>query len=496
MLLNDDTAVTKLWRGANLKYKLRPNGQREAYDWVKSWKAAHPSSGGPLVINAHRRFGKSYMSILLGLERAISAPRQRVRVIAPTKVQGLGIFSEQWSEIMRDCPSHIEHKMVGDEIRIFSGEWKNAIRDSDYSTIHLHGSEAGGGERLRGQASDMIILDEPRDMSELEYLVKNVLGWHLLKRKRPLMVIISTPPRTADHYLTAVMIPEATAKRRYFEMPISKDKDITEEEYQFVLELCGSKDSVAWQREAECQLLADPGALIIYEWQRRENAQRVSGAQHSDLIFTERKRPDWFFPRTTIDAGYGDANGILFWYFDYQDKKMVIEDEMFFRGVNSQDLKDMVLSREKSLFSSCALWRDLHRDGDISPQQQADLWDLFKFRVQKIDTYDKMAHIDGVNAAVASGQILINERCKELLYQLRNGAFVKDGSQKFVRTVKMGHCDMVSSLVAAYRSVPRLTKYDPSPLKGSWFGEEFVPEGQEEDRASDLVMVDEREYQL
>ena len=47
------------WEGLALKYKLRPNGQAAAYDFIKAWKRRNPSIAGPLVINAHRRFGKS-----------------------------------------------------------------------------------------------------------------------------------------------------------------------------------------------------------------------------------------------------------------------------------------------------------------------------------------------------------------------------------------------------------------------------------------------------
>jgi hypothetical protein len=483
------------WQAMSLKYKLRKHGQRDAYDFIRKWKENNPHSGGPVTINAHRRWGKSFLSILLGVERAISAPKQRVRVVSPTKIQGMAVFSEQWAEIMKDCPDTIEIRNSGpEEIRVFNSAWKNADPQFDYSSMWVHGSEAGGGERLRGQGSDMIILDECRDMTDLEYLMKNVLGWHTIKRKNPLMVIISTPPRTADHYLTAVIIPKAKEEKRYFQVPISEDKDITPEEYQYVLELCGTKESVAWQREGECQLLADPGALVLYEWQRMENYYALKELKNPCLIDKDYQRPEYYWPRTTIDAGFGDRNGIVFWYWDFQEKKMVVLDEIFTRGMNSQQLKDLVLVKEKEIFGGAKLFADLRRDGDMTPQQRADMWDLFRFRVLPLREHDKMAAIDALNAGIACEKVLVSKTCIELIHQLRNAAFIRDGSQRFVRTERMGHCDMVASLIQAYRDIERLDKWDPFPTQGVYIGEQFVPNNEEAE--SDLALISERTYEL
>jgi hypothetical protein len=172
---------------------------------------------------------------------------------------------------------------------------------------------------------------------------------------------------------------------------------------------------------------------------------------------------------------------------------MVVLDEFFARQLNSEDLKTYIVAKEKEVFAGATQAAEMWRDGDLDPQQRQDLWDFFKFRITITDKHDKMAAIDSCNAAISAGRIWVHERCTELLYQLRNAAFRKE-SQHFIRTERMGHCDMISALVTAHRSFNRMSRWDPYPTVGTWVGEQFIPA--DEEAVSDLALVNERTYYL
>jgi len=64
----------------NLAWVCRRHAQLQCYEFTNSWKAAHPDEAGPIVWNCHRGMGKSFLGLLMCVERCLRLPNQEVRL--------------------------------------------------------------------------------------------------------------------------------------------------------------------------------------------------------------------------------------------------------------------------------------------------------------------------------------------------------------------------------------------------------------------------------
>jgi hypothetical protein len=489
-----------LWGVGRLAYKLRPHGQTQAYEFVQKWLRENPGNAGPLVLNCRRRFGKSFLTINLALGWSCETPRHITRIIAPTKDQGLRIFSEQFNEIVRDKPAFIDIKEVGDEIHVFNNQW-NAQGDvadptTDFSIVSFHGSEVAGGARIRGLGADKVITDEMGFMKDPEDLWKNVLIWllHGSNRKQPLALIVSTPPKIGGHYLVKEVIPKALQEggNRYFEMPMSKDLDASKTDEKFLIGMCGSKDSISWQREAECKLIPDAGEQIVPEWTNLIHLRTLQ-KREPEFLFDQYQMPEYYYPMVAVDmGGVRDPTGVLFWFWDYEHGRLVVLHELLLRETNLLEVASALRDTEHRIFKDAALFGELRRYGDLRPAEYENLRQLFKMQVTLVDPRDRKIAVDALNADVAAGRVWIHKSCVDLKYQLENGVYKSRDSDKFVRNVNLGHCDLIAALVVAHRQVERLAKRNPRP-PGEVRNGKFVPDEEED---TELPVIGEVTYQL
>lgn len=458
------------WYTGYLRDMTRPHGQRFLYDSIRTWKKEHAHDIGPIVVNSHRRLGKSFMADLFGTERAIAKPDQEVRIIAPTDEMCEGIHRKQIEYILRECPGPLQPKRRGKTWIFKNPVWNHPGQ----STLILEGSEYKKGNRQRGLASDLVVLDEFRDMEDPETLIEEVLSYHFIGRKDPLLLIVSTPPSTMDHPMAKRFIPEAKAAGAYFEIRGDTNKDVTDEDRRMILKVCrDGENGIGWRREFLCELVPDPKGLIVPEFVELEQV----GA-YDKVVVGKWEKPTCWFPQCAIDTGYDDYNGILFFYYDFLNGLMVVVDELWVHRQNTQNLRDMIRNKAEAVFGKVHP-RDNPNEvtyyGDLTKQQRADFAQIFNFPIIPVNKTDRDMAINTFRDTVRQQKIrIVGPKCPILIYQLRNGSYAKN-LKDFNRSEndeEMGHCDLLAALIYGHRHLNKSNPYpyDPgNPREGKAF---------------------------
>lgn len=430
-----------LWSRGDLRYLLRQNGQSRVYDFMK----ARSGSSAPIMAMCHRRLGKTFAGLTAAVERCISKQGHIAKFAAPSREQGESIVVPNLQILLRDCPEDLRPTRKGNTYYFSNPEWD---APDEQSTLEIHGANYKKGDALRGMACDTWILDEIREFDHLEYLMTDIIAYQVADRPDPMLVMLSTPPRSMDHDMIAMFLPRARRASRYLVVPASSNEDWTEREDGAVLEACGSKESISYRREAECELVSDEESLILPEWQHVE-----------DELVVAHPRPVCFIPSVVIDMGWTDFTAVGFWYVDFERQLNILEDELVVHNVCTGDLAAEIKARIKHLWGSYegATEPRIFADAPmITIQDMRRHWGL---KVQEVEKHDQEASLATFRTAVMQKKIRVNPRCTEHIYQFRNGIWNEKRSD-FIRSPRLGHCDCIAESVYAHR----MAKWNRNPF--------------------------------
>lgn len=443
MALDRATVLKKLeeecWYRGDLRYICRPRSQKLVYDQIKNWKTTNPDRLGPIILNAHRAFGKSFLLLLMAVERCIALPGQDVKFAAPTGKQCTDIATPLLRLILSKCPRKLlPHKGQG-KYTFHNPRWS----DPDaISVLHIVSCK-DDAEGQRGLRSDMIVVDECRDVPNFRYVTKDIFLFHFAGRANPLYVLSSTPPNSMDHPWCSY-IEEAIPENRYIEFPVTENKDWNDKDESMLLAVCGSKETTTWRREALCERVSEESSLIVPEFQHAEG----------EIVVESYQRPSHFFPHTCVDFGFMDFTAALFGYVDFIKNLLVIEDEVFVKYKTTGEIVKLIQDKEAALGYKSEGPRAVRRIGDNDPQQLANLSLDHGLYISATEKWDKERWLNELRYNVQIGKIRILDRCKSLIYQLRNGVREPDVDRlKFLRGEKVGHCDAIDALIYLNRMV-------------------------------------------
>ncbi len=449
----DETIRLEFWRRGDLRHQLRPNGQAWAAKFVDKVSTEAPGPD-PICLETHRRFGKSYFWCSKGSTRCISLPGQFVKYGAPGKEQARNIVVPNLMEVLRYCPQDLRPIPRGTTYRFRTKPRSRTghLQDSEESVLQIEGLN-DNPDKLRGEACDEFYMDEVRDVKDPEYVLNDVISWQFVGRLRPLVGMTSTPPKTMDHPWITKYLPEAINAGRFFRCRASENPDFTKEDEKIVLQIVGSKDSIAWQREAECRHVTDISDMIVPEWvDARKDCIR------------EVKRPEYFLPDAVADFGFIDYTHILFGYVDFLEHRLVIEDEV---RVHYETLGQIAARwRERELM----VWPEpsdrarghYRRLADSDPLALQSISKDHHLPVSPVIKYDKDAQLAQYRHAVQQRQIVIDPCCEQLIYQHDNGVW-DEKRKKWESSATLGHCDGLAAAVYMLR-MARFSK-NPYPAK-------------------------------
>jgi hypothetical protein len=455
----------ELWRRGDLSSFLRPHGQRQAYEFIHQWNRTRPDEMGPLVLNCHRRMGKSYLLVLLAIERCLRFENQIVRYGSPTFVQTQEIVEPLIRQILQTCPDDLKPEKKAHSLMFENG-----------SQLILIGC-AESADNHRGKKSHVVILDECADIDNAKYIVESVFSWHFAGLERPLFVLSSTPPRIVDHPFRT-MAEEALRENRYLKITTSENADWSERDDRMLSAITHGKETTAWKREAECEFVTDAEILIVPEFAHVRN----------QVVVANHPWPTHFYPLASADVGYVDFFACLFGYVDFLEQKLIVEDEVVTKRKNTGEIVELIRAKEKALYGSHP--SDIRRIADATPREIADLTQVYHLPFQAAERHDRESQLAVMRHNLAQGKIVIQERCRNLILQLGSG--VRDKNGKFERSETLGHCDAVAALV--YMNRMASWHSNPYPRSGFHIGGHFFPE--EENGPRELEVLGEKVYDL
>lgn len=426
------------WKRGDLDYKLTPS-QHKALRKIRRWiaKADLDGEGRLFALDSSRRWGKSVLLLLLAFEFCIQRPGSRVVYCAPLEKEALKILRPLSAQFTLDCPPSIAPEWVRSEkkFQFGNGSWIEVIG----LDINPDGA--------RGTGVDLVLLDEAGFFDNLEYLLNSVLYPQMLGRPHARIICASTPSKTPGHYWSAELVPNCVSLGAHDIRTLLDADQYTDREKREFIKVAGGPESSTCQREYFCLHVIDEESAIIPEF-----------ADHRDNIIVEVDEPEWFDGYTVLDPGFNDLAAVLFGYWHFELRKLVVVDEFARPRANSRAVADGIKRIEKEHWGAKlrrgANWslrpQPYMRYSDNNPGLLADMHDehdLLFAAVQK-GKLDQM--VNNVRVMVQEERILIHPRCTKLISHLEKGIWknTKSVRKSFDRPGgEFGHYDLIAALV-------------------------------------------------
>ncbi len=434
--------VDLAWRSGVLDWKLDAN-QRGIYDQF------HGSTSRRFVLNCARRLGKSYLLCLIALEYCLRHPGSYVRFAAPTAKQCKTIVLPLLRKILADCPADLVPEFVAQDLVLY---FPNG------SELHIAGCDAGNAERLRGSEAHLAIVDEAGSVSDLEYVVQDILLPQTLTTDGRIL-IASTPPRTPEHpfvkrYITDAIAQGAYAHRTIFDNPRLRPHQIAEYQGE-----SGGAHTTTWKREYLAEIIIDENRAVLPEF-----------TYFQDRLIRAVERPAHFDAYVSMDIGFLDLTVVLFGYWDFLETRLVIEDEVCIRRMTTPELAVLIQRKETELWGGQA---PVRRVSDINYHVITDLTRLHHLKFVPTRKDDKEAQVNQTRMMLGSDppKILVHPRCRTLIahglaavWNDARVAFERIGDDSLAGEIH--HFDAVDALIYLVRNLNRNRNPYPHPNAG------------------------------
>ena len=455
-------AVRQLWKMGNLDYK-RHASQVNMKSYIDT------ASKQIVPILASRRLGKSFEVLLEAVELCNSKKYAVVKYICPKLKMVKTIANFNMRIILEDCP---------DEMR---PEWKEndkIWRFPNGSEIQFAGTDNGSHESLRGGSADLCIVDEAGFCDHLEYVIKSILRPTLLTTGGKI-IMISTPSKSSDHeFIQKYVLPLKNAGKllilNIHDNPMLTPEIIEELKLDYPT---GDQDP-HYRREYLCEIIRDKDSVVIPEFDPKKELE----------IVKEWDRPPFYDAYTSGDVGFRHLTVYLFAYWDFKKATLVIEDELVMNGpeMTTEKLAERIKEKELENFHQVNAEgeKTAHpiymRVMDNNLIMMNDLNRLHGLPFLATDKDNKEAQINNVRMMLSNNQIIINPRCKHLIYHTKGASWKEGNSVNRVfaelsdtpdHGVRGGHADALDALIYLVRNIVR----SKNPYPANW----GIPKGQD-----------------
>ena len=426
----------ELWRRAQLRWILH-GVQREMYD---NFQNAEKNSVSVWLVS--RQLGKSFLLSVLAIEQALRSKHQIIKLVTDTKAHVKSIFEPLFRDILTTCPEELQPKY---NVSQFSYHFPNG------SEVQLAGSDNKNYERLRGQRSSLILVDEAGFCNDLNDMVYSVL-LPTTTHTGGKIVLSSTPPEDSAHPFLS-FIEEATMNNTLIKKTIFDNPLLSKEQVDNIITKMGGVNSERFRREYLVQIVKSADTSVIPEF--TEELQKE--------IVKEWPLPPFYDTYVAMDLGGKDLTAALFAYYDFRADKIIIQDEIIFDfrkpDHNIELLVKQLRNKEEELWTN-PLTNELKaiysRVSDTNPIVLNEIRKYsngyLNFTVTKKD--DAAAAINNLRAMIGSKKIIIHPRCKVLIRHLSNVRWSGSTSKnEFARSADNGHYDAVAACVYLVRSI-------------------------------------------
>lgn len=448
--------VFESWRRGELDYKRHP-GQRQLTEAIRECMATIA------VLHAARGYGKTFDGLVDCCEVGQRENGRRMVFAAPTREDAKKIVSAVMPMVIEDAPPEFKPVWVASD-HLYHFPYTDSV-------LIIEGADDDRGNHLRGPHIHYFIGDEVGFWRHALYVIKSVI-LPQLQRVGGKGRLQSTSPESVGHDFVG-LIEEAIRKSAYFKFTVHDNPRLSPDKIQKdAEEVSGKTGDAVWRetsvrREFLCELVTDTARAVIPEFD--ENAH-----------VGEAERPEWVDCYLGLDLGLVDLTHCLFGYWDFDNARLVIEDEIVANYILTSDFAALAKAKEAELWSTVHGFgrKEGHnrcpwgRYSDNEPQQLYDLAALGLSFAPAIKT-DKEAAINRLRRMFFQGKILIHPRCKSLLHQLRVGIW-NERRTDYERLPGAGHLDGIDALVYMARMIDYNRNPVP-PMLGVRSSTHFVP---------------------
>jgi PBSX family phage terminase large subunit len=383
------------------------------------------SNSRKVVFNCSRRFGKSTLLAVLAVEHCCQIKNARVVFAAPTREQAKDIIVPIIRDLFDDAPEHVKPKYQSQE-RVY--------RFDNGSEIHIDGADDEQGNHLRGPKATLVLCDEAGFWRHCDYVINSVLLPQTITCNGRI-IIASTPPQSVGHEFIK-FVEDSIRNESYCVKTIHDNPMVNEELIEEYATESGGHNSTTFRREYLCEFVTDSERAIVPEFS-------------DENIFEYYKRPLFYDAYVFMDLGLVDLTHVLFAYYDFENAKLIIEDEVVQNYKTTAEIADLIKAKESELWESKS---PTLRVADNEMQQLIDLCNTYGLVFSPASKYDKEAAINQMRKLIQDKKILISKKCKNLIHQLKVGIWNKSRTD-YERIPGAGHLDGLDALKYGIRIV-------------------------------------------
>lgn len=420
--------IHELWRRGDIgMYYILPH-QKPLYNLIKT------TERDIVVPNISRRFGKSTVCVTYSFEECIKR-RQDVRYATAFLVDVEEFIKPICDQLLSTCPPDMmpEYK-----------ESKKSYYFPNGSRFKLVGLDKNPNG-IRGNAIDILIIDESAFVSNLGYLYKSIIVPATADRNFKI-IFPSTPPLTPDHFWVQELMPKAKLRGTYIEQTIDDNTSISDDEKARLIEEVGGINSTTAQREFYCKVLRDPELIVIPEFDQARHVKPL-------------KLPEFYHPLISIDFGGSmDKHGMVLIYWDFERAKLCVYGE----DLLNKNMASKFVRAASNRLEDTVKWPngEIVRIGDVPEQLRIDLLDEDFYCAPPLkDKGSVQANVNAIRMMMIRDGIEIDPRCVKMILTLEHGAWLPN-REDWQRTEDLGHLDLLAALLYAQRHV---NKENPFP---------------------------------
>lgn len=429
-------ALRELWRRGEIEPLLYHSGQKKINELYNSISTA------VVTLNISRQWGKTFFAVVKAISTAIKNPGCRVRVGAAFETDLAEFIEPAFDTALTSCPRDLRPR--------FKQQGKKYFFPNG-STIKLVGLDRKPNG-LRGNAIDLIIIDEAGFVSRLDYLHTSVIVPLTTHRPNAKILIQSTPPESPDHEFWD-FVDRAKLEGSYAEFNIDQNPLLTTQDISRIEREMGGRETTAFKREYLCQRIVEAERAIVPEW---KDEYEVDLDPQSDIQY------QFWHKYEFMDIGVQvDKTVCLFGYFNFREQRLYIMHELDFSG--SKTTTDLIYSKLQEKEKEIGYESPYRRISDNShPLLLNDL--AAKGTVFAATDKGKLFEMVGeLRVWVRTGRVRVHKRCKQTIGCLRSGIW-DDKRTEFARSKVYGHNDALAALIYGVRNTDAWT--NPIP---DWF---------------------------
>ena len=422
MKISKKEVIDALWhRGIVAAHYLRPH-QRELYNLICK------TSRDIVVPNISRRFGKTTTCVAYAIEQCMQK-KQVVRYATAFLTDLKEFLLPICNDVLSSCPAELLPQYKSSEKAFY---FKNG------SILKLIGIDKNPNG-LRGNAVDLLIVDEAAFIDNLEYLWLSIILPATLHRDFKIM-FPSTPPKDTEHYWLTLMA-RAKKSNTYIEKTLDDNTHLPQHEKDRILSEYPSATDSSYLREYYCKVTKDEKTVITPEYNEEKHVMCIERPLYTNL-------------QTVIDVGGTmDKTGIALFYYNFHMGTMdIIASALVDRNSGTETIVAKVLELEEKHFPDGRIDRIMDCPGvtriDFS---KAGL----PTRPPRKEKGSAEANVTQLRLALQNSKIRIhNEFNDDLKTTLDLGQWNKSGTD-YKRTTLLGHWDLGVAVAYGYRELNR-----------------------------------------